>query len=81
VEDVTCFSYGNATVCTGGARKEIHRESLGVKWCFCCRKRVEMILTVTASVEPGYYDPNPAVRCEHGHPDGDLFPGYEREWE
>jgi hypothetical protein len=70
------------TLCFSGPQREIHRESLGVKWCFYCRKRVEFIYTVTADAEPSYYDPNPGIHCEPAHHwNGDLFPGYEREWD
>lgn len=65
-----------------GATKEIHRESLGERWCFTCRKRREFFYIVTADVEPSYYDPNPSIRCAHCNTDdGDCFPGRYREWE
>jgi len=65
-----------------GTTREIHREELGERWCFKCRKRRNFIYTVMAEIEPSYYDPNPYVRCEHcGTDDGDCFPGTHREWE
>ena len=78
---MTCIPYGGAIVCGVGPRKEIHRESLGVRWCFYCRKRVEIIYTLTDDVEPSYYEPNPGIHCVHGHWNGDLFPGRERLWD
>lgn len=70
-----------AIVCGTGPKRVIHRESNGVKWCFYCRKRVEFLFTITQDVEPSYYDPNPSIDCINGHANGDLFPGYEREWD
>lgn len=65
-----------------GPTEVIHRESEGVKWCFQCRKRVEFEYTVTREIEPSYYDPNPSIHCvPAGHWNGDLFPGYTREWD
>jgi hypothetical protein len=61
--------------------KEIHREEIGERWCFVCRKRVQFLYLVHATVEPSYYDPNPSIECERGHSDGDLFPGRIREWD
>lgn len=61
--------------------REIHRESYGERWCFTCRKRREFIYTISATVEPSYYDPNAAVHCGTcGTFDGDVFPGCSREW-
>lgn len=65
-----------------GATYVIRRKELGERWCFRCRERRNFIYTLTAEVEPSYYDPNPDVKCGHcGKSDGDLFPGREREWE
>lgn len=50
------------------------------RWCFRCRKQVAFRYIVRATSEPSYYEPVPEIRCEHGHPDGDLFPGRSREW-
>lgn len=61
--------------------EEIHRESLGERWCFTCRKRREFLYLVHRTVEPSYYDPNPSIRCGSCNTvSGDLFPGREREW-
>lgn len=52
------------------------------RWCFVCRKVVPFTLTITVPVDPmSYYGPTPTVACEHGHGDGDLFPGRFREWD
>jgi len=65
-----------------GPMRELHREELGERWCFKCRKRRGFAYIVTGEIEPSYYGPSPAVKCNHcGISDGDLFPGREREWE
>lgn len=77
-----CVMIGGALVNMPGPTKVIHRESKGVKWCFCCRKRTEFFYTLTAEIEPSYYDPNPDIRCSScDTSDGDMFPGSYREWE
>lgn len=54
----------------------------GVRWCFYCRKRVRFIFRVHVPVDPmSYYGPHGSIKCEHGHHDGDCFPGTVREWE
>lgn len=69
-------------ICRPGPMEEIHRESDGERWCFKCRKRREFIYTVTAEIEPSYYDPNPAIRCGTCNTyNGDLGFGRIREWE
>lgn len=66
----------------GEAMEEIHRERVGVRWCFQCRARVEFLYIVTAPIEPSYYGPNPTIRCEpKSHIDGDCGFGGSREWE
>lgn len=61
--------------------EEIHRESVGVRWCFVCRGRHEFLYLVHATVEPSYYDPNPSIRCGNcGQIDGDCGFGRCREW-
>jgi hypothetical protein len=55
---------------------------MGEKWCFVCRKRVEFIQTMHVPIDPmSYYGPHWSVRCPKGHHDGDIFPGYVREWD
>jgi hypothetical protein len=54
----------------------------GVRWCFYCRKRTMFILRVHQPTDPmSYYGPHASLKCERGHRDGDLFPGYVREWD
>ena len=61
--------------------EEIHRESLGDRWCFHCRRRHEFVYLIRATVEPSYYDPTPSIQgLPCGAQDGDMFPGHEREW-
>jgi hypothetical protein len=51
------------------------------RWCFVCRKRVEFMLTVHTPTDPlSYYGPHADIKCEHGHLNGDCFPGTYREW-
>lgn len=60
-------------------REEPHGE---VRWCFTCRKRVSFVIQTWRPTDPmSYYGPHWSVQCEHGHRDGDLFPGGYREWE
>lgn len=61
--------------------REVHREDIGRRFCFYCRKHVEFMYVVTAPVRLSYYGPNPSIQCPRGHVDGDLFPGRVREWE
>jgi hypothetical protein len=52
------------------------------RWCFYCRKRVNFIREIHAPDDKmSYYGPHAVIRCDHGHHDGDLFPGRFREWE
>lgn len=52
----------------------------GVRWCFYCRKRVPFTWTAHAPDDPmSYYGAHATVECEHGHADGDCFPGTFRE--
>jgi hypothetical protein len=64
----------------GPPMEEVHRESVGVRWCFVCRKRRSFDYVVKAPTEPSYYGPSPSIVGECGHLDGDLFPGRYREW-
>lgn len=66
----------------GPAMEEVRRESEGVKWCFHCRKRREFFYIVTAPVGLSYYGPSAEIQCGHCKTwNGDLFPGWTREWE
>lgn len=66
----------------GPRTEEVHRELLGVRWCFACRGRREFFYVVTAPIEPSYYGPNPSVQCGHcGQVDGDCGFGRYREWD
>jgi hypothetical protein len=70
------------TICYGPPLIEVLRRSEGVKWCFGCRKRQEFFYVVMAPAEPSYYGSDPSVRCGHcDKRNGDLFPGWYREWE
>ena len=66
----------------GPEMEEIRRWPEGIKWCFECRKRVEFFRVVMAPVDQiSYYGPNFSMDCEHGHNNGDMFPGNERGWD
>lgn len=61
---------------------EVLREPHGEpRWCFRCRKRRQFLYVVHAPDGPSYYGPNPSIRCEAEHTDGDLGFGRERWWE
>lgn len=61
--------------------KELRRDSLGERWCFRERRRVEFFHVVTGTVEPSYYDPSARVECGSCRSvDADLFPGWTREY-
>lgn len=64
----------------GPATEVVATREVGVKWCFRCRVRSVFTDTLRATVEPSYWEPFWTRRCERGHIDGDLFPGWSREW-
>lgn len=68
-------------ICRGPVMEEVHRESLGTRWCFRCRGRTEFDYVVTAPKVPSYYGPTPSVQCASGHHDGDIGFGGSREWD
>lgn len=78
---MSCETLGNVTICGPGAWEVIHSESLGFRWCFVCRKRVEFTYEIKSEIQPSYYGPWPAVTCPLGHLDGDCGFGRYREWE
>lgn len=61
---------------------EARRDSFGERWCFRCRKRVEFVAILMVPTELSYYGPHWKIKCTNcGALDGDIFPGFEREWE
>lgn len=74
--------YGNVTICGPGEVETVRTDPLGVKWCFVCRKRVEFTQYVKRAADwrNDYYGPWAEISCENDHQDGDLFPGWAREW-
>lgn len=77
----TMTRVGNAIICRE-PMEEIHRESVGERWCFCCRKQREFHYVIDAPIAMSYYGPNPYIQCSECRTmDGDLFPGRSREWE
>lgn len=75
-----CDVSANIFIC-GTRMKEHSRNSLGDKWCFQCRKRVEFELVVMMPDGDSYYGPSASIDCTNcGAIDGDLFPGWNRDW-
>jgi hypothetical protein len=76
-----CAPFEGGVVC-GTKMKEGSRRSEGVRWCFCCRKRVEFHYIVMVPDGESWYGPYPEIKCSGCNQiDGDLFPGRTREWE
>ncbi|GAB3125861.1 hypothetical protein [Glaciibacter psychrotolerans] len=78
-------------ICHGPQMAESSRDSMGVRWCFKCRKRAEFTWVVMApvidwdnkaSVYAAMWGPTAHSECgccdEHG---GELFPGWTYRWE
>lgn len=78
-----CVSNGPVIICYSGKQECIRRDLQGERWCFRCRKRREFFFEIWRDIDPeSYYGPNPSIVCGTcGLSDGDLFPGYSREWE
>jgi hypothetical protein len=75
-----CAVSGDLAVC-GTRMIEHSRRSLGVKWCFQCRTRSEFEWIVMVPDGFSYYGPAVNIKCANcGASDGDLFPGYSREF-
>lgn len=73
-----CVEYDDGlTVCMAGPIRVLDTDDAGVRWCFRCRKRRQFTDTWTTDDNP-WYEPTMTRRCEHGHTDGDLFPGWSR---
>ena len=73
-----CEDYGDLVIC-GTRMAEHSRESIGVRWCFHCRKRHEFFDVLMVPDGMSWYGPNrhiegPTAECT------DLFPGWTREW-
>ena len=76
-----CEGDGTVAIC-GTRMKEHSRRSEGVRWCFRCRRRVEFERVVMVPDGLSYYGPSAFVECTNcKSADGDLFPGWSREWE
>lgn len=77
-----CAPVGDNVIVCGTHMVEHSRRSEGVKWCFRCRTRVEFVRIVMVPDGPSYYGPSVHIECSKcGIYDGDLFPGWSREWE
>lgn len=72
-----CAANGNGVIC-GSAYAEFSRQSIGVRWCFTCRKRHEFWQVCYAPIGLSYYGPH--VNYEGVWSScSDLFPGWTRE--
>lgn len=71
----------------GAPMTERKRWDEGVMWCFHCRKRVQfwqvLLVASKEAIEAsmGFWTHTRRIECEHGHLNGDLFPGRWREWD
>jgi hypothetical protein len=68
-----------------GPSETVRTETTPPKWCFYCRTRVPFVDTLNTyskdSPNWGWYEPTWQRRCSNCRAiDGDLFPGYERNW-
>lgn len=81
----------NVIVCRGPEMEEASRASMGVRWCFKCRKRAEFSWVVLspvidwddeASIAAAMWGPIAHSECGNcGRHAGELFPGWEYKWE
>lgn len=77
---MTCQTFNNVTICGPSAWKEYSRESVGIKWCFGCRKRLEYFWVVEGDPSPGdWYGPSARFECSGCK--GDRTLGFGRAWE
>ncbi len=75
-----CATDGQITI-SGTHMVEYSRQSEGVRWCFSCRRRSEFNRVVTVPSGISYYDGCAWIECVSCKAvDGDLFPGWHREW-
>ena len=73
---------GPVVILCGPEMREHSRTSEGVKWCFRHRGRAEFWRVLMVEVEPSYWGPILSIKCgECDATDGDLFPGWTREWD
>lgn len=77
---MTCVQGNGFSLCYT-PMQEVRRESVGVKWCFKCRKHLPHDWIVTATVEPSYYEPTGRYDCSGCHQEHILFPGRVWEWQ
>lgn len=68
--------------------EEVRRGPDGERWCFTCHKRREFERVASAPIVTSlddtgcWYGPSTRIECTRCRTiDGDLFPGYSREWE
>lgn len=57
-----------------GPTKELRRESIGEKWCFGDRQRLEHEAILLDYEEPSYYEPVWVLRCSKCGKDRTEFP-------
>lgn len=83
--------YGRVAICHGPEMEETSRTSMGVKWCFKCRKRAEFTWIVMspvidwddeASIYAAMWGPTAHSECGNcGAHAGELFPGWSYSFE
>lgn len=75
-----CIERDDVVIC-GTDMEESDRRSIGLRWCFRCRRRVDFERVCMRPTGPSYYGPSAHVECTNCKAlDGDLFPGWTREW-
>ena len=67
------------TICGPSDWAEFSRESVGVKWCFGCRKHLEHFWIVEGDPNPNYYGPTARYACGACNQSRTLFPGWTYE--
>lgn len=70
---------GSFVIC-GTDMEEYARRSIGIRWCFHCRKRHNFDRVCYAPTGLSYYDPYASIEGINNECT-DLFPGWTREWE
>lgn len=76
-----CIASDGITI-SGTRSHEKKRVALGDKWCFRCRTRGEFFDILMVPDGLSYYDPYWYRACGScGATDGDLFPGWSRDYD
>ena len=78
---MSCRTFGNVTICGPSKWVEFSRDSVGIKWCFQCRKHLEYFWIVEGDPEPNYYGPSARYSCSACNGDHTLGFGRVYTWE